>query len=217
MTLSAMLTMYVSSFLFGIAAVASPGPIMTAIVSQTPRRGWIVGPLIATGHSFTELVITILLAVGLSSGMNSPTVQLVIALLGGALLVWMGGGMLLGVLRGQVQVPGASSEGEEMSNRQLLWLGVITTLSNPFWYAWWVTAVPAYMADVGVLLPMAFAAFYLGHISADYAWDTMLSSIVHGGRRWITDNVYRTIIALCGGFFLFLGVKFMIEGLQMIL
>lgn len=215
MTVNALITMFVSSFLFGIAAVASPGPIMTAIVSQAPRRGWVVGPLVATGHSFTELVIVILLAFGLSNGMNSPGVQLVIALLGGVLLVWMGAGMLLGVFKGEVRLPGVAADVDKLSSKQLIWLGVITTLSNPFWYAWWVTAVPTYMAEIGILVPAAFAAFYLGHISADYAWDTILSSVVHGGRRWITDNVYRTIIFLCGSFFLYLGVRFVVQGIQM--
>jgi len=57
MTLAALTAIFVSSFLFAIAAVVSPGPIMTAIVSQTPRRGWTTGPLIAAGHSITELAI----------------------------------------------------------------------------------------------------------------------------------------------------------------
>jgi threonine/homoserine/homoserine lactone efflux protein len=216
MTLAALIGIFVSSFLFAIAAVVSPGPIMTAIVSQTPRRGWTVGPLIATGHSFTELVIIILLAVGLASGLNSPGVQITIALLGGGLLTWMGSDMVLGALRGKIRLPGASADADTLNNGQLVRLGVLTTLSNPFWYAWWVTAVPNYLVELDAVLPVSIAAFYFGHISADFAWDSMLSGIVAGGRRWITDGVYRSIIFICGAFFLYLGLKFLVQGIGMI-
>jgi threonine/homoserine/homoserine lactone efflux protein len=86
--------LFIYSFAVGFSAVASPGPVSTAIVSQAPRRGWLVGPLVATGHSLTELIMMILIAAGLSAGMARPGVQTLIAIVGGLLLVWMGGNML---------------------------------------------------------------------------------------------------------------------------
>jgi len=148
--------------------------------------------------------------------LNSPVVQLAIALLGGALLVWMGSDMLWGALSGKIRLPSASADAERLGNGQLVRMGVLTTLSNPFWYAWWVTAVPNYLVELNAVLPVSIAAFYFGHISADFAWDSMLSGIVAGGRRWITDPVYRTIIVVCGGFFLYLGLKFLWQGINLL-
>lgn len=216
MSFAALLSIFSASFLFAIAAVVSPGPIMTAIVSQAPRRGWSVGPLVASGHSLTELVIIVLLAMGLAAGLNTPTIQIVIAIIGGGLLLWMGLGMLTGVIRNKIRVPGISDSTGHLSNPQLIRLGVITTLSNPFWYAWWVTAVPAYLTQLNAVAPLAISAFYIGHISADYAWDTLLSTVVAGGRRWINDTVYRIIIMVCGLFFVYLGISFLWRGIQMI-
>ena len=81
---------FLFSFNLAIGAVISPGPVSAAIVSQSPRHGWLAGPLVASGHSVLELLILALVAAGLSSGLASGWIQTAIALLGGALLVWMG-------------------------------------------------------------------------------------------------------------------------------
>lgn len=200
------------SFLLAIGAVVSPGPVSTAIVSQSPRRGWLVGPLIATGHIFLELVIVVLIAFGLSSGMAAPAIQTGIALLGGSLLAWMGITMLADITRGKARLPNADTATDALSEGQMIGLGMLTTLSNPFWYAWWMTVAAGYLSQAQGLGGSAVAAFYLGHISADYAWDTILSAIVGGGRRWITNSVYAWIVGLSGVFLIYLGIQFLHHG-----
>lgn len=166
--------------------------------------------MIALGHSLLELIIVILLAIGLSSGMASETIQFTIAILGGVLLSWMGGQMLIGTFRGDIQLPRSGGEDSTMSLKDLVNMGVITTASNPFWYAWWVTAAAGYLVQAQDLGLPAVAAFYFGHISADFTWDTTLSTVVGSGRRWITDRIYRFIIALCGSFFIYTGILFLL-------
>ncbi|HJW89310.1 MAG TPA: LysE family transporter, partial [Anaerolineales bacterium] len=60
----------------------------------------------------------------------------------------------------------------------------------------------------------AVAAFYVGHISADFAWDTFLSTAVASGRRWMTPGVYRGLIGLCGAFLVYFGVVFLMQGIS---
>lgn len=73
-----------------------------------------------------------------------------------------------------------------------------------------MTVAASYLSQA---LSMAgVAAFYLGHVSADFAWDTALSSMVGGGRRWMTDRVYQVIIILCGAFLVYLGLVFLRQG-----
>jgi len=203
---------FIFAFAVGFGAVITPGPVSTAIVSQSTRNGWKVGPLVSTGHSFIELLLTLLIALGLSTVLAQPAIQTLIGLVGGALLLWMGGGMLWGALRGKIHLPGAHSQTPPMTRRQMLGLGVITTITNPFWYAWWVTVAAGYLAQARTLGPGAVAAFYLGHISADYSWNTALSTVIGSGRRWITDTVYRVIIGACGLFLIYLGVVFLAHG-----
>jgi threonine/homoserine/homoserine lactone efflux protein len=200
---------FIFSFLVALGAVISPGPVSAAIVSQAPRRGWLAGPLVATGHSLLELLIVLLIAFGLSAGLARPGIQAGIALLGGSLLVWMGGKMMWDAWRGLIRLPGSAGGLPPLNSRQLVGLGIVATISNPFWYAWWVTVAAGYLSQARALGLSAIAAFYAGHISADYAWDTVLSAVVGGGRRWMTDRLYRGLIGFCGGFLVYLGIVFL--------
>jgi threonine/homoserine/homoserine lactone efflux protein len=209
-------TVFTFSFVLAIGAVASPGPISTAIVSQAPRRGWQVGPLVATGHSLVEFLFVLLVALGLGAGLTGHGVQTGIAFLGGFLLLWMGGMMLWQIGRGKAHLPRAEETSKSLSNGQFVGLGIFATLSNPFWYAWWVTVGAGYLS--GYLSKaeglIGVGAFYLGHIAADYTWDTLLSTVVGSGRRWMTDTIYRLLLLACGAFFIYLGGLFLVQGIR---
>jgi threonine/homoserine/homoserine lactone efflux protein len=207
---SSVFAIFVFSFFIAIGAVASPGPVSTAIVSQAPRRGWLVGPLVATGHSLVELLIVVLVTLGLGVGLANANIQVVIAILGGVLLLWMGASLVWMVLQGKIHLPRPDEQAPVKNNAQFVGLGILATLGNPFWYAWWVTVAPGYLAQTSGMISVT--AFYLGHITADYAWDTLLSTVVGGGRRWMTDTIYRLLILVCGGFFLYLGGVFLARG-----
>ncbi len=202
--------LFAFSFVVGFGAVVTPGPISTAIVSESTRRGFIVGPLVATGHVALEFLMVVLLALGVSAGLRTPLIIAVVSLLGGGVLAWMGGGMVWGAVKGRLVLPKPAAGVKLLSNRQLLGLGVAATLVNPFWYGWWLTVGATYLAfpQVRVLGLAGLLAFYFGHIAGDYLWDSTLSGVVGGGRRWITDGVYKWLIVACGAYLVYLGVTF---------
>lgn len=208
------LAIFIFSFVVGFGAVISPGPVSTAIVSQAPRTGWLTGPLVAVGHAVLELLLALLIVLGLGRGLAHPTAQTAIAVLGGLLLAWMGVMMLLDVRRGRVRLPRADDGLPPTSARGLVLLGAAATVSNPFWYAWWVTVAAGYLLEAQAISLAAVLAFYLGHISADLAWNTVLSTAVGGGRRWMNDRLYNGLFVLCGGFFLYLAYVFLSQGWQ---
>jgi len=200
--------LFAFSFVVGFGAVVTPGPVTTAIVSESARRGFIVGPLVATGHSFLELIMVVLLALGLSAGLNTPVVVTLIAVLGGALLLWMGAAMAWDAFKGRIALPKPGADAQRRNHWQLIGLGMGATLVNPFWYAWWVTVAATYIVSAQALGWLGVLAFYLGHISADYVWDSVLSGVVGRGRAWITDRVYKWLIVSCGLYLMYLGSVF---------
>jgi threonine/homoserine/homoserine lactone efflux protein len=131
------------------------------------------------------------------------------------MLVWMGTRMAWGAYRDEIKLQGKDNQHSIMNWGELISLGVVTTLSNPFWYAWWITVAAGYLAQAQSLGFPEVAAFYLGHISADYAWDTVLSAVVGGGRNWITQKIYRGMLLFCGAFIVYLGAVFIINGIIM--
>lgn len=202
---------FVFSFLVSFGAVVSPGPVTAAIVSEAPRQGWRVGPLVASGHSLLEFVMLALISLGLSAGMATPLARQVIAVGGGLLLIYIGGSYLLGAYRGTIQLPHPGENPEPRSNQALIGLGLITTLSNPFWYAWWVTVAAGYLSQAQELGIAAVGAFYVGHISADLSWDTLLSMTASAGRRLLTPGRYSLLIGGTGAFMVYLGVVFILS------
>jgi threonine/homoserine/homoserine lactone efflux protein len=203
------------AFSVSIGAVVSPGPVSAAILTETPRRGWQTGPLIATGHILLELIFISLISIGLSTGLAQGEILRFIAIGGSLLLFYMGASYLVLVFRkkAKLPVPDQIQEGSNQ-NTNLVILGMLTTISNPFWYAWWVTVVPGYLGKNGDLTFPTIAAFYLGHISVDYFWDTILSAVIFSGRRWLNDRSYRILIFLTGGFMIYLGFVFLQFGIS---
>ncbi len=209
-----LLAVFIFSFGVGITAVLTPGPVSTAIVSQAPRRGWQVGPLLAAGHSLPELAIVLLLGLGLGAGLARPGIQTAIALAGGLLLIWMGFGMAWNTYRGVARLPAPGASADPLSHPQLFGLGILATISNPFWYAWWVTIAAGYLVQAQALGIAAILAFFLGHVSADFLWDTFLSSVIGRGRRWFSQWMYNGLMVICGAYLIYLGWVFLSHGIQ---
>ena len=208
------IAVFLFSFGMAIGVVLSPGPVTTAIISQTPRLGWITGPLVSIGHALLELLMVALITLGLSGILGAPAVQATIALLGGLLLLWMGGEMLLGALKGKLRLPEGGKVDEKMDYGKMLGIGVIASLTNPFWYAWWMTAAAVYLLQAKAVGLMPVLGFYLGHVSADFLWNTALSTAVGGGRKLITNKVYAGLIGVCSLFLIYLAVKFLVTGIN---
>jgi threonine/homoserine/homoserine lactone efflux protein len=151
---------------------------------------------------------------GLSGVLGAPAVQTAIALLGGLLLLWMGGDMLLGALKGKLRLPEGGKVDEKLNYGKMMGIGVVTSLTNPFWYAWWMTAAAVYLLQAKAVGLMPVLGFYFGHISADFLWNTTLSTAVGGGKKLITKNVYTGLISVCSLFLIYLAVKFLMAGIN---
>ena len=207
-------TVFIFSFSMAIGAVLTPGPVTTAIISQSPRLGWVTGLLVSMGHAITELIIVILITLGLSSVLGAPNVQIVIAILGGLLLLYMGASMLIDSIRGKMVLPEGDEIKEKLSYGKLFSVG---SLSNPFWYAWWMTAAAIYLLEAKTAGWLIVVGFYFGHISADFVWNLLLSSVIGRGKKLITNKVYAVLISLCAGYLIYLALKFLIVGYHGIL
>ncbi|MDO9547061.1 MAG: LysE family transporter [Pelolinea sp.] len=206
------IAVFLFSFSLAIGAVLTPGPVTTTIISQAPRSGWITGLLVSIGHAALELVMVVLITLGLSGVLGAPTIQTVIAILGGLLLLFMGGSMLIDVLKGKMKLPEEETAAEKYSYSRLLTLGVAASLSNPFWYAWWMTAAAVFLLEARSAGWLIVAGFYFGHVSADFIWNLLLSTVVGSGKKLITNKVYAVLISVCAGYLVFLAFQFLTAG-----
>jgi threonine/homoserine/homoserine lactone efflux protein len=190
----------------------SPGPVSAAVVAEGARHGVRAGPLVALGHALMELLMVIALVLGMGQVLQRPALAVAIGLLGGLVLVWIGGNMTWVAVRSRPTLPATDAGKSDGGERNLVGLGVATTVTNPFWYLWWVGVGGGYVLMTRQQGPVALAAFYLGHVAADFAWDTILASVVASGRRWLTDGLYQALLIVCGLFLCYTGMRFLWDG-----
>jgi threonine/homoserine/homoserine lactone efflux protein len=196
-----------------VPAVASPGPVSTAVVTAGARQGVRVGPLVSTGHAMMEFLMVLGLALGLRGLMEQPVVAGIIGLVGGVLMLYMGGSLIWGVWQGKLTLPGIADDEDALPATpwSLIGLGIVTTLSNPFWYGWWVSVGGSYVWDALQFGALATVVLYLSHITVDYLWNSFLAGVVGSGRRWMNNSVYHVLLVVAGMFLLYVGVTFMIR------
>lgn len=211
--MTALATIFVTSFLIALSGAMMPGPLLTATISESARRGSQAGPLLIVGHGILEFGLVLLLLMGVGPYLSADPVFIVIALAGSAILAWMGISMLRSLPTLSLSRDVAEKKVHD-TPRNLIWAGILLSLANPYWSVWWVTIGLGYIlfsmksGIVGVLF------FFSGHILADLAWYALVSAAVGRGRRFFSDRIYRTLIACCAALLLGFAFLFLWSGTQ---
>jgi len=190
-----------------------PGPMLTVVVSESPRHGFAAGPLVVLGHAVLELTLIVALVVGLGSLLERHSVQAAVEIGGGAMLVWMGASMALAVVRGHVSLKWEHDAAAPPRAQPVL-AGILASLSNPYWLIWWATIGMAYLSKSYAAGALGVGAFYVGHIMGDLTWYSAVSGLMAAGRRFIGLSVYKGLLVFCGAFLIVLAVVFLYAGVR---
>jgi threonine/homoserine/homoserine lactone efflux protein len=185
----------------------TPGPIFTATVAESVHRGFRAGPLMMIGHALLELVLVVAIVQGLARYLKSPPIMGTIALVGGGVLVWLGVSMVrkgggLSLKQENMDLPAKRTPHPVL-------LGVLTSLSNPYWTLWWATIGLGYLVAAMKYGAPGLVVFFLGHISADFLWYSVVSFGVSRGKTLLRDRGYQIMIQVCGFFLLAFGAWFL--------
>ena len=212
---TAALTLGASAFLIGLTGAMSPGPYLTMTITRTVTRGPRSASLMLVGHALLEGLLLLGFAFGLQNVLAAPTVHRALSVVGGAFLVWMATGLLRGAANGSLSAQGAASPTKESRLGSVL-QGMVVSLSTPYWSLWWATIGVKLAIDGLALGPVGVAAFFIGHQLADVTWYGFVIAATSRGRSLLTPGVYRTIIGACALFLLYLGARFVLDGLALI-
>jgi len=199
-----------SSFVIALSGALVPGPLFTITVSESARRGASTGPLIILGHAILEVLIIILILSGLSPFLKHETTRQVISLMGGGMLILMGSMILKDLRKARLVITGH----EQKKGMNLVMTGILASLSNPYWVIWWATIGLGYLVSSLRFGIAGVALFFLGHISADLAWYSIISYAVAKGRKVMGDKGYRRVLLLCGVFLICFGGWFISTALK---
>ena len=129
-----------ASFWVGVSGAMVPGPMLTVTISDSLKRGSRAGPLVVLGHIIAETALIILLVLGLGWIIGSQWMTMIIGGVGGVMLIYIG----YSSARSPVpeEIPG---DGEPIEKRGSILSGIITSVTNPYFYLWWATVGWAFM------------------------------------------------------------------------
>ncbi len=205
-----LLTIFAGAFVVGLSGAMAPGPVLTVTISETLKRGFKAGPLIVLGHAALEIVLLLLISAGLGPFFEHPVVTTIFLSAGGAVLLWMGGQMI--VTNKKTTEDALNAKGAESPYGPVR-AGIVLSLTNPFWIIWWVTVGMGFVTQSLQFGIAGLLSFYFGHILADLAWYSFVSFSVSVGRRLCPPLFYRVVFVTCGIALLGLGGLFIAKAI----
>lgn len=204
---------FTTSFVVNLSGALSPGPLLVVTISEAAKRGFWAGPILVLGHMIPEIVVVVALTKGMSKLMESDLVTNIVWLVGGVVLIGMGA--IISV-KGRGASFTTSGQQTPRKSRALVLSGILTTISNPYWFVWWAVIGAAYVVwslNMGIL---GVISFFSGHIMADLAWYSVISAAVASGRRIMNDRIYRGLMIGCGIIIIAMGGYFAVSGFRLL-
>lgn len=207
-------TIFALSFITALSGALMPGPLLTVTIAQTAANGFRACVMLILGHSLLELLLVIGLVLGLGRILRIRPVIGTITVLGGAMLLWMGWGMLPGAVELQTRASAGVAHGTCILSHPLI-TGMAVSISNPYWVIWWATVGLTLFATLSQNVtsprkaPLVIGSFYFGHIMGDIMWYLAVGAAVATGRSFINPAAYKIVVQVCGGFLIFLGGSFL--------
>jgi threonine/homoserine/homoserine lactone efflux protein len=199
---------FILGFLIGLTGALAPGPTLIATINTSLKGGWSVGPKVTLGHILVEIIMVFFVILGISVLIGPYS--FLIAGIGGVSLIVFGSLTILECRHARLDF---EDEGRSVSNPYMA--GVVTSLSNPYFWIWWLTVGSALLVSAyegGLILA---GSFIIGHWAADLAWLTLVSGSIHQGRVLLKQHTYRWILGACGVFLVVFGGYYLSSALQL--
>lgn len=152
-------------FGLGLSLAAPPGPVNALIARSAAVGGLRGGVRAGLPAPIVDTAYMLLVLFGVTRLVDLEALTPWLATVGAALMAW------LAVEVAKVHAPG----GRQLAGPGAVWM---VTLTNPFQYAWWVSAGAVGLLQLGVF-------GIAGFLCAIFGWVFLFSALVaHGALRW---------------------------------
>mgnify|MGYP001250777748 CR=1 FL=1 len=201
-----MLPILLSLVVISLSGVMMPGPMFAVTLAKSYRSPW-AGVQISLGHAVIEVPLILLIYFGFAQFFESSMVQLVLSILGGAMIIWLG----IAMFRARAEVVRG---GKDLPYNALI-AGILTSGFNPFFLLWWAT--------IGSMLIMRFLdfgiigliVFIIVHWLCDLVWLSLVSIMVYKTHSLWGRKLQEGIFITCGLLLVGFGLWFLISGIQL--
>lgn len=195
---------YVESVILGFSLAAIPGPIFFEVARRTLLRGFWSGALLSVGEFLANLAILALTFFGLSPFLEEKSVKVILFIIGGAILVW------IGILGWRISKEQLSIKQQKEHQGNPVFVGASLALASPLAISVWASVGGSYLAqytsafEAGmnmVLLAIGVMLFFFA-----------LATIIHKTRHKLREQHMMTIAKMFGVILIGYGGYFFIKG-----
>jgi threonine/homoserine/homoserine lactone efflux protein len=200
--LAALWTVIVTS----LSGVMAPGPMFTMTITKSMKSPW-AGALVSLGHAVIEVPLILLVYFGLREFFQNEIFRLVLSVLGGGMIIWMG----YDLYRSRRKIAG---EGKD-TRYNAFTAGILMSGLNPFFLFWWATVGLALLSKffdaVGVWgLPL----FIIVHWLCDLVWLSLVSYTIYKTHKFWGQRLQESIFILLSILLLYFGAQFVFQGID---
>lgn len=200
MSLEMPIIFLVSVAFISLSGVMMPGPTFAATVAQgyNDRNA---GLKITLGHAIVEVPLIALIFLGFATVLSDDSVFVAIGIVGGAIILWMG----IGMIRSRKIIV----QEKDGVKRSPFLDGIFTTATNPYWLLWWATVGAALVASATEYGLLMLPVFAIVHISCDAGWSYVISNTVNRTKGLWNVRWHHLLIVVSGGIMVLFGIYFL--------
>ena len=203
-----MLPILLSVVVISFSGVMMPGPVTAVTLAKSYKSPW-AGTQIALGHAVIEVPLILLIYFGFAQFFQNSVVQLVLSILGGSMIIWLG----ISMFRARAEVV----KGGKDLPYSAFTAGILTTGLNPFFLLWWVT--------IGSMLVMKFldvwhnglVVFIVVHWLCDLVWLSFVSIMIYKTHSLWGSKFQEGVFIACSLLLVGFGGWFVVSGIQSII
>jgi threonine/homoserine/homoserine lactone efflux protein len=188
-----------------LSGVMMPGPMFTVTLAKSLKSPW-AGMLVSLGHAIIEVPLILLIYFGLKNFFQNEILQLVLSVLGGGMIVWMG----YDLFRSRKKIV---REGRETSYNAFV-AGILMSGLNPFFLFWWATVGSLLLTQfIDAVGTWGLPFFILVHWLCDFVWLSVVSFTIFKTHSFWGEKVQEWVFIVLSLALLYFGGQFIVKGI----
>ena len=200
-----MLSFLLSVVAISLSGVMMPGP-MFAVTLAKSYKSQLAGIQIALGHALVEIPLMLLIYFGFAQFFEHILAQIIVSMLGGAMLIWLG----IGMFKARTAV---IERGKDLPYNSVV-CGVVTSILNPYFLLWWATIGSKLIMNSLTFGITGFALLIPIHWLCDLVWLSFVSILVYRTHSLWNRKFQQGLFIACSLLLIGFGGWFLTSGVQ---
>ena len=185
-----------------------PGPLF-AVALVKSYKSPLAGAWMALGHAVIEVPLILLIYFGFAQFFQNSVVQLVLSILGGGMILWLG----ISMFRARAE---ALQSGRDLPYNAFT-AGILTSGLNPFFFVWWATIGSMLIMKLVHFGIAGLVSFTIAHWLVDLLWLSFISILIYRTHSLWGRKFQEGLFIACSLLLVGFGGWFMVSGIQSVI